>query len=125
MVFFLFLLVTKLLGTIYGMLGGLAPAASNKKLVYIDEPSGADVFLYPEKLMNLYSLSFSIGIFILLVYITGRIIDKTRSLKEESALGNVVVKLENVRKKLVERKLFVVYHLKFVKGSIRVPWTKR
>lgn len=47
-----------------------------KKLVYIDEPSGADVFLYPEKLMNLYSLSFSIGIFILLVYITGRIIDK-------------------------------------------------
>ncbi len=58
------------------------------------------MFLYPEKLMNLYSLSFSIGIFILLVYITGRIIDKkTRSLKEESALGNVVVKLENVRKK--------------------------
>lgn len=76
MVFFLFLLVTKLLGTIYGMLGGLAPAAFNKKLVYIDESSGADVFLYPEKLMNLYSLSFSIGIFILLVYITGRIIDK-------------------------------------------------
>ncbi len=59
------------------------------------------MFLYPEKLMNLYSLSFSIGIFILLVYITGRIIDKkTRSLKEESALGNVVVKLENVRKKI-------------------------
>ncbi|AAS40403.1 MULTISPECIES: ABC transporter permease [Bacillus] len=77
MVFFLFLLVTKLLGTIYGMLGGLAPAAPLiKKLVYIDESSGADVFLYPEKLMNLYSLSFSIGIFILLVYITGRIIDK-------------------------------------------------
>lgn len=47
-----------------------------KKLVYIDESSEADVFLYPEKLMNLYSLSFSIGIFILLVYITGRIIDK-------------------------------------------------
>ncbi len=101
-IFFLFLLVTKLLGTIYGMLGGLAPTAPLiKKLVYIDESSGADVLLYPEKLMNLYSLSFSIGIFILLVYITGRIIDKkTRSLKEESALGNVVVKLENVRKRI-------------------------
>ena len=74
MVFFLFLLVTKLLGTIYGR--SCTCCTSNKKLVYIDEPSGADVFLYPEKLMNLYSLSFSIGIFILLVYITGRIIDK-------------------------------------------------
>ncbi len=78
MVFFLFLLVTKLLGTIYGMLGGLAPAAPLiKKLVYIDESSGADVFpLSGKNLWNLYSLSFSIGIFILLVYITGRIIDK-------------------------------------------------
>ena len=56
--------------------GSCTCCTSNKKLVYIDESSGADVFLYPEKLMNLYSLSFSIGIFILLVYITGRIIDK-------------------------------------------------
>ncbi|SCC07726.1 ABC transporter permease [Bacillus mycoides] len=76
-VFFLFLLVTKVMSIIYGMLGGLAPIVPLiTKLVYIDESSDADVMLYPEKLMNLYSLSFSIGIFILLVYITGRIIDK-------------------------------------------------
>ncbi|KAB2454729.1 ABC transporter permease [Bacillus sp. CH126_4D] len=76
-VFFLFLLVTKLLGTIYDMLGGLAPTAPLiTKLIYIDDSSGANVLLYPEKLMNLYSIAFSIGIFILLVYITGRIIDK-------------------------------------------------
>ncbi|PEZ94417.1 ABC transporter permease [Bacillus cereus] len=76
-VFFLFLLVTKLLGTIYGMLGGLAPTAPLiTKLVYIDESSEANVLLYQEKLMNLYSIAFSIGIFVLLVYITGRIIDK-------------------------------------------------
>ncbi|MGN4447153.1 ABC transporter permease [Bacillus cereus group sp. MYBK79-1] len=76
-VFFLFLLVTKLLGTIYDMLGGLAPTAPLiTKLVYIDDSSGANVLLYPEKLMNVYSIAFSIGIFVLLVYITGRIIDK-------------------------------------------------
>ncbi|EEL71810.1 ABC transporter, permease protein [Bacillus mycoides] len=76
-VFFLFLLVTKVMSIIYGMLGGLAPIVPLiTKLVYIDESSDADVMLYPEKLMNLYSFSFSIGIFILLVYITGRIIDK-------------------------------------------------
>ncbi|MCC2462162.1 ABC transporter permease, partial [Bacillus mobilis] len=34
------------------------------------------LILYPEKLMNVYSIAFSIGIFVLLVYITGRIIDK-------------------------------------------------
>ncbi|TKI93549.1 ABC transporter permease, partial [Bacillus wiedmannii] len=62
---------------IYEMLGGLAPtSAFITKLVYIDESSEANVFLYPEKLMNLYSIAFSIGIFVLLVYITGRIIDK-------------------------------------------------
>ena len=60
----------------------------------------------------------------LIVYVIAYIIDKTRSLKEESTLGNVVVKLENVRKRLVERKLFAVYHLKFAKGSVRVPWTE-
>ncbi|MED2040517.1 ABC transporter permease [Bacillus wiedmannii] len=76
-IFFLFLLVTKVINMIYEMLGGLAPTpAFITKLVYIDDSSEANVLLYPEKLMNLYSLSFSIGIFILLVYITGRIIDK-------------------------------------------------
>ncbi|MCU5668379.1 ABC transporter permease, partial [Bacillus cereus] len=63
--------------TIYGMLGGLAPTTPLiAKLVYIDESSEVNVFLYPEKLMNLYSIAFSIGIFVLLIYITGRIIDK-------------------------------------------------
>jgi hypothetical protein len=76
-VFFLFLLVTKVISVIYGMLGGLAPTSSFiTKLVHIDESSDVNVLLYPEKLMNLYSICFSIGIFILLVYITGRIIDK-------------------------------------------------
>ncbi|PEX89337.1 ABC transporter permease [Bacillus cereus] len=76
-VFFLFLLVTKVLSTIYGMLGGLAPTAPIiTKLVYIDESSEANVLLYQEKLMNIYSICFSIGVFILLIYITGRIIDK-------------------------------------------------
>ncbi|MBG9855181.1 ABC transporter permease [Bacillus wiedmannii] len=76
-IFFLFLLVTKVMSIIYEMLGGLAPIAPLiRNLVYIDESSDADIMLFPEKLINLYSLSFSIGIFILLVYITGRIIDK-------------------------------------------------
>ncbi|MBE7118715.1 ABC transporter permease [Bacillus cereus] len=76
-VFFLFLLVTKVISVIYGMLGGLAPTSSFiTKLVHIDESSDVNVLLYPEKLMNLYSICFFIGIFILLVYITGRIIDK-------------------------------------------------
>jgi hypothetical protein len=76
-VFFLFLLVTKLISVIYGMLGGLAPTSSFiTKLVYIDESTDVNLILYPEKLMNLYSITFSIGIFVLLVYITGRIIDK-------------------------------------------------
>ncbi|MCU5501610.1 ABC transporter permease, partial [Bacillus wiedmannii] len=67
----------KVINMIYEMLGGLAPTpAFITKLVYIDESSEANVFLYPEKLMNLYSIAFSIGIFVLFVYITGRIIDK-------------------------------------------------
>lgn len=73
----LFLLVTKVMSVIYEMLGGLAPIVPLiRNLIYIDESSDGDIMLFPEKLMNLYSLSFSIGIFILLVYITGRIIDK-------------------------------------------------
>ncbi len=76
-IFFLFLLLTKVINMIYEMLGGLAPtSAFIKKLVYIDQSTDINLILYPESLMNLYSLSFSIGIFILLVYITGRIIDK-------------------------------------------------
>lgn len=62
---------------IYEMLGGLAPtSAFIKKLVYIDQSTDINLILYPESLMNLYSIAFSMGIFVLLVYITGRIIDK-------------------------------------------------
>ncbi|MES9753069.1 ABC transporter permease, partial [Bacillus wiedmannii] len=76
-IFFLFLLVTKVINLIYEMLGRLAPIPTFiKKLVYIDESADMNLILYPERLMNLYSLTFSIGIFVLLVYITGRIIDK-------------------------------------------------
>ncbi|WP_144613739.1 ABC transporter permease [Bacillus cereus] len=76
-IFFLFLLVTKVINMIYEMLGGFAPtSAFIKKLVYIDESTDVNLILYPEKLMNVYSIAFSIGIFVLLVYITGRIIDK-------------------------------------------------
>ncbi|MRS07287.1 ABC transporter permease, partial [Bacillus anthracis] len=42
----------------------------------IDESVDINLILYPESLMNLYSITFSISIFVLLVYITGRIIDK-------------------------------------------------
>lgn len=77
LIFFLFLLVTKVINMIYEMLGGFAPTpAFIKKLVYIDESTDVNLILYPEKLMNVYSIAFSIGIFVLLVYITGRIIDK-------------------------------------------------
>ncbi|MCU5094278.1 ABC transporter permease, partial [Bacillus wiedmannii] len=76
-IFFLFLLVTKAINMIYEMLGRLAPTSTFiRKLVYIDESMDINLILYPESLMNLYSIAFSIGIFILLVYITGRIIDK-------------------------------------------------
>lgn len=62
---------------IYEMLGGLAPTSNFiRKLVCIDESMDINLILYPESLMNLYSIAFSIGIFVLLVYITGRIIDK-------------------------------------------------
>ncbi|KAA0767014.1 ABC transporter permease [Bacillus sp. AR2-1] len=76
-IFFLFLLVTKAINMIYEMLGRLAPTSTFiRKLVYIDESVDINLILYPESLMNLYSIAFSIGIFVLLVYITGRIIDK-------------------------------------------------
>ncbi|HFK1451728.1 MULTISPECIES: ABC transporter permease [Bacillus cereus group] len=76
-IFFLFLLITKVINMIYEMLGGLAPTSIFiKKLIYIDDSIDINFILYPESLMNLYSIAFSIGIFVLLVYITGRIIDK-------------------------------------------------
>ncbi|OSX96058.1 hypothetical protein S3E15_02536 [Bacillus mycoides] len=76
-IFFLFLLVTKVINMIYEMLGRLAPTSTFiRKLVCIDESMDINLILYPESLMNLYSIAFSIGIFVLLVYITGRIIDK-------------------------------------------------
>ncbi|WP_342718667.1 ABC transporter permease [Bacillus paramycoides] len=76
-IFFLFLLVTKVINLIYEMLGRLAPTPTFiKKSVYIDESVDINLILYPESLMNLYSIAFSISIFVLLVYITGRIIDK-------------------------------------------------
>ncbi|HFK1456269.1 TPA: ABC transporter permease [Bacillus cereus] len=76
-IFFLFLLVTKVINLIYEMLGRLAPIPNFiKKIVYIDETMDMNLILYPENFINLYSIAFSIGIFVLLVYITGRIIDK-------------------------------------------------
>lgn len=76
-IFFLFLLITKVINMIYEMLGGLAPTSTFiRKLIYIDDSIDINFILYPESLMNLYSIAFSIGIFVLLVYITGRIIDK-------------------------------------------------
>lgn len=76
-IFFLFLLVTKVINLIYEMLGRLAPIPNIiKKIVYIDETVDMNLILYPENFINLYSIAFSIGIFVLLVYITGRIIDK-------------------------------------------------
>ena len=76
-IFFLFLLVTKIINLIYEMLGRLAPTPTFiKKSFYIDESVDINLILYPESLMNLYSIAFSISTLVLLVYITGRIIDK-------------------------------------------------
>ncbi|QWU44225.1 ABC transporter permease [Bacillus sp. NP247] len=76
-IFALFFTLSKAMSLIYATLGKLVPRGYFiDKLLYIDESFDDGVYLYPEKFMNLYSLSFSIGIFILLVYITGRIIDK-------------------------------------------------
>ncbi len=51
--------------------------------------------------VTILNLFFNCLLTIILLVVTGHIVDKKRrSLKEESALGNVVVKLENVRKKI-------------------------
>ncbi|PFJ06170.1 hypothetical protein COD67_01360 [Bacillus cereus] len=72
-----FFTLSKVMRMIYATLGKLVPRGYFiDKLLYKDGLFYDGSYLYPEKFMNLYSFSFSMGIFILLVYITGRIIDK-------------------------------------------------